>query len=235
MGIECFNEYFDTLLGSEFIFSSTKKRASLGLFIFGLFSFVLAFIFCLMLSLKVGRAILIFSLLGFLAAYFYLGPPLRLCSRGLGEMLIGFVYGPLLTLGSFWLQKPALNLEVLFVSFIPALLLFNLALINEIPDYYQDRLSRKNNIVVRIGRKRAIVLYSLIIFFIFSLLLAGLLFKIFSAKIGLFFLLFPLALKTISVAEKHFEYPSKFMPAIRNTIFIYIFISLGLLLNYLLG
>jgi 1,4-dihydroxy-2-naphthoate polyprenyltransferase len=49
--------------------------------------------------------------------------------------------------GAFW------------ASLIPGLLIMALAVVNAIPDYHQDRLVGKRNLVVRLGRRRGVWLY----------------------------------------------------------------------------
>jgi 1,4-dihydroxy-2-naphthoate octaprenyltransferase len=44
-------------------------------------------------------------------------------------------------------------------SFVPGLLIMALAVVNAIPDFHQDRLVGKRNLVVRLGRHRAVRLY----------------------------------------------------------------------------
>jgi 1,4-dihydroxy-2-naphthoate octaprenyltransferase len=233
LGIETFNEYFDVALGTELVFSQDKIKTPSWIFKLGLTSFAIAFIFALILTLKLGLAILGFALIGFFASFFYLGPPLRLAYRGLGELVIGLSYGPLLTLGSFWVQEPWLYFPALFVSIIVGLLMFALALINEVPDYYQDYLVGKRNIVVRVGQKKAVLLYSIVFLIIFSLFVWGIFLKLFSVKVGLVFLATPLAWQGLSIARKHYNQPQKFIPAIRNAIFLYIIILTGLILTYI--
>ncbi len=60
-----------------------------------------------------------------------------------------------------------------FVSLISELSVFCLAVLNEIPDYYQDMLVGKRNLVVRLGKQKAIVLLKLSLTMLFVLLALG--------------------------------------------------------------
>src|SRR5215831_3197669 len=42
------------------------------------------------------------GLIGVISTYFYVGPPLRLAHRGVGELLVGLNFGPLMTLGTYY-------------------------------------------------------------------------------------------------------------------------------------
>ena len=49
--------------------------------------------------------------------------------------------------------------DALWASLVPGLLIMALAVVNAIPDFHQDRLVGKRNLVVRLGRRRAVWLY----------------------------------------------------------------------------
>ena len=49
--------------------------------------------------------VLIFGIVGVAAALFYQAPPLRLSYRGLGEVAVGFCYGPLIACGTYLVQR----------------------------------------------------------------------------------------------------------------------------------
>ena len=80
--------------------------------------------------------------------------------RGLGELVIGLAYGPWMVLGSLYLHTGAApGWAVVLASLMPGLLIASLAVVNAIPDFHQDRLVGKRNLVVRVGRRRAVWLY----------------------------------------------------------------------------
>lgn len=232
VGVELFNEYFDGKSGGDRIFLEEKPQIPEYFSILGIFVFVLAFFIGLYLTFQIGWPILLFSFLGFLGAYFYVGPPLRWAYRGLGELVIAFSYGPLMVLGSFYLQTRHIDSIAFFVSLLCGLSIFCLALLNEIPDYYQDRLVGKRNLVVRLGRQRALKLLSLSLVSLFILLAVGMLLgKIpLSALVSFFFL--PWMIKSLAVAQKDYEYPQKFIPAINAHIIIYLVITFSLGIGY---
>jgi hypothetical protein len=103
-----------------------------------------------------GWPILAFALLGGAAAIFYVAPPIRWAYRGLGELVIALSYGPWMVLGSLYLHTQRLSWQALAVSLVPGCLIMGLAVVNAIPDFHQDRLVGKRNLVVRLGRRRAV-------------------------------------------------------------------------------
>ena len=59
-----------------------------------------------------------------------------------------------MVLGSLYLHTRALSWGAFAASLVPGLLIMALAVVNAIPDYHQDRLVGKRNLVVRLGRRR---------------------------------------------------------------------------------
>lgn len=233
IGVELFNEYFDAKSGGDRIFLKEKPEIAHYFYPLGILVFILAFFIGLYFVINVGWPVLIFCLLGFLGAYFYVGPPLRWAYRGLGESVIACSYGPFIVLGSYYLQTERIDSLPIFVSLILGLLIFSLAIVNEIPDYFQDKLVGKRNIVVRIGKCNAAKLFSLCLVCIFILLGMGIGFKIIPFLSGLAFLALPFGFKSIKIANKYYDAPEFFLPAIKMAIFTYIIVVSSLGISYL--
>lgn len=233
VGVELFNEYFDAKVGGDRIFLAEEPNIPNYFFALGISVFILAFLIGLYLALNRGWPVLLFSFLGFLGAYFYVGPPLRWAYRGLGELVIALSYGPLMVLGSFYLQAKRITASPILISLILGALIFSLALINEIPDYFQDRLVGKRNLVVRLGRQGAVKLFSFSLACAFILLSVSIIFKK-APNLGILtFLLLPLVLKSITIAKTYYDQPKFFLPAIRTTLFTYIAMVSLLGISYL--
>ncbi|MDZ4673725.1 MAG: prenyltransferase [Gemmatimonadota bacterium] len=88
-------------------------------------------------------------------AYFYHAAPFRLSYRGLGEVAVAVVYGPLVCAGTYLVQRGTVSSDVLWLSLPLALLIGGFLLINEFPDYLADQSAGKRTLVVRLGRRRA--------------------------------------------------------------------------------
>lgn len=233
VGVELFNEYFDAKEGTDRIFSQETLKAPFHYFSIGLLVNFIAFFIGLYLSFKVGWLILLFSFLGFLSAYFYVGPPLRWAYRGLGEIVISLSYGPFMVLGSYYLQTKRLDGKTIFSSLICGLSLFTLAILNEIPDFYQDRLVGKKNLVVRLGRQKSIGIIKLGFILLFCLLALGLVLgKIPQTGLLCFFLL-PWLIKSLIIIQKNYENPRVFLPALNLNLSIYLAIVFSLGIGYL--
>lgn len=233
VGIETFNEYFDSKTGGDRIFSDDFRKVSTGIFVGGIISFTIAFFIALYLALMRGWPIIIFALLGFLAAAFYVAPPIRWSYRGLGEVVIFLAYGPLMVTGSYYLQTQRIDLYPIFISIIPGLLILALALANEVPDFYQDRIVGKRNIVVRIGREKTVFFYSCLLGCFYLVSYLGLWWRKIPFIFVLIFLSLPFAIKYIRIAKEHYNYPKEFIPVIRGTIFLYTISMFLLITSYI--
>ncbi len=95
------------------------------------------------------------GLVGVALAYFYHAPPLMLSYRGMGELAVAIVYGPLIAAGTFLVQRGYLTTEIVLVSIPLGLLISAFLWVNEFPDYRADLAAGKNTLVVRFGRVRA--------------------------------------------------------------------------------
>lgn len=90
-------------------------------------------------------------LLGFLGAFFYSTPPLRLVSTGYGELTTGLVVAGLTPTLAYVLQTGDLH-RLLLMSTTPLVALcFAMIIVFELPDYAADLKHGKRNLMVRLG------------------------------------------------------------------------------------
>ncbi len=223
IGVEAFNEYFDSRMGTDRVFNPADlPPMSGGVLLLGIVAFAGALAIGVYLAVRGGWPILAFALLGGMAAIFYVAPPIRWAYRGLGELVIALSYGPWLVLGSLYLHTQALSWGAFLASLVPGCLIMALAVVNAIPDYHQDRLVGKRNLVVRLGRRRAVWLYV-------GLAAAGLLVVLAGVASGIFpvsclagLLALPLLVASGRSALHSYETPRAFVPAMRSIVGCYL-------------
>ena len=235
VAVELFNEYFDARQGGDRIFSQEQPEIPRWFYKLGILALGLAFIIGLYLTLQTDWLVLLFSFLGFLGAYFYVGPPIKWAYRGFGELVIGLCYGPFMLLGSYYIQTQRIDFVPFFVSVISGLSVFCLAVLNEIPDYYQDMLVGKRNLVVRLGKERAILLLKLGIAGVFALLVLGIILKMIPVLTIVTLMILPWLLKSIKIAEKNYDNPKAFRFAVNTIVVTHIVIILSLGISFLYG
>jgi len=114
--------------------------------------------------------LIIVLILGFLGAFFYSVPPVRLVSSGYGELTTSFLVAFLVPGFAFLLQTGSFH-RLLLVSALPLTALhLAMMLVFEFPDYATDLKFEKETLLVRIGWERGMVMNNLLIFTAFLLL-----------------------------------------------------------------
>ena len=93
----------------------------------------------------------VFGFLGLLAGFCYSASPVALMSLGLGEILIFLAFGPLLTLGTYYVQTGRFTPLGAAVGLPLAFLITAIIWINEFPDLEADLMAAKCHLVARLG------------------------------------------------------------------------------------
>lgn len=228
VGVEAFNEYFDWALGTDRVFQLDPKPVTRKKFYIGVAAFAIALLFAAYLTLQVGIGIALFAAAGFVAAAGYLGPPLRFTYRGLGEIVIALSYGPAMVIGSYYLQVGRIDLAPFVASAVPAIFLFLIAIINEVPDFLQDSLVGKRNLCVRNGREGTIAIYGSMSVVLYMTLVLMVSVDLLPKGSLLIVLTAPLMWRNYFIARKRLEEPLGMRGAIRGTLMVYI-VSMGIL------
>jgi 1,4-dihydroxy-2-naphthoate polyprenyltransferase len=222
VGVEAFNEFFDSRMGTDRVFDpSDAPPMSSAVLWLGVAAFAAALAIGVALAARDGWPILAFAALGGAAAIFYVAPPIRWAYRGLGETVIGLSYGPWMVLGSLYLHTRALSWGALWASLVPGLLIMALAVVNAIPDFHQDRLVGKRNLVVRLGRRRAVFLYLALAAAGLCVVIGGVALDEFPKGSLAALAALPLLLASARQAIHAYESPRHFVPAIRSIVSCY--------------
>jgi 1,4-dihydroxy-2-naphthoate octaprenyltransferase len=114
----------------------------------------------LQFGLNTGPYTIPMGILGIICGFFYSTRPVRLVTKGVGEILIGFCYGWLPIATAFYIQTGYVHPLVHWMGVPVGLTIFNVILLNEFHDYPADQATGKRNILVRLGIERGIILYS---------------------------------------------------------------------------
>ena len=164
-----FNDYFDWKSGTDEAnteyfqaFSGGSRAIELrliserGVLNVGLAASAIAVVIGAVFAAMRGPDILWFGAAGLFSAYFYTAPPLRLVARkGLGELLIGLNFGPLMTAGTVFALTGSVAVIDFLVGLPIGLLTTAILWINEFPDASSDEATGKKHLVVVLGRSAA--------------------------------------------------------------------------------
>lgn len=95
--------------------------------------------------------ILLFCLSAGFLGVFYSAPPLKLAYRGLGEPVIGLIFGPLLMLGVYYSSCGKVSPEVLWISLPLGLMVMNILYTHSFVEKDSDEESNKMTLARLIG------------------------------------------------------------------------------------
>lgn len=199
--------------------------------IIGLYAFAL--ICALYFAFATGIESLYIAGLGAAISIFYSAKPLCLAYRGLGELAMLLGYGPVLTAWAYFVHAGMVTADILLVGIIPGLCMWTMILINEIPDYAEDRAAAKKNLTYRLGTKGAKNLFiaSLVAIYIYigALIAIGVL----PLLASLAFISIPLAVAAARTAHRHYSDPIKVAKANKYMVLIYALSNAAVALAFL--
>lgn len=246
-GLNLTNDYYDYLTGDDVVnktptpFSGGSGLLTKGLlrpkevFFAGIacFGAAVAIGLYLVYALK-GYLLLLIGGIGIFLAFFYTAGPFRIGYTRFGELATGLGFGPIMVLGSYYVQTKQLSWEAFWAS-VPVCVLIALVLyINEFPDYEADRISGKKNTVVSIGKKKATGYYAFFIFLPYLIVAVGAVLRVFPALSLITLLTFPLAVKAAKIVNEHYDSIKELLPANALTIVIHFSFGALFVLAYLL-
>ena len=132
--------------GSRFIQNGVLSERQTFMYGYGLLAAVIPA--GLWLVSQSGPLLLGIGLVGLLCGWAYSSPPLKLQSRGLGEIAITLAWLSIV-IGSDYVQSQSLNSTVLYAGMAYAPLVANVLFVNQIPDRIADAATGKDTLIVR--------------------------------------------------------------------------------------
>ncbi len=106
-----------------------------------------------------GLPVLAFGIVGVFCAFFYTAPPISFGHHSLGEIAMLICFGPVIGLGAFYVQAQTLTWSAFLATLPMGIMLFSMIVINEIPDFEDDRQAGKLTLVARFGKQAGVKLY----------------------------------------------------------------------------
>ncbi len=113
----------------------------------------------LYLAYERGWPILVIGLAGAMGAWFYTCPPINYKYRALGELGVFLLWGPLMVLGAYFVQRQAFSLSALLVSIPFGALVALVLLANNIRDVRTDSRQQIKTLPIVMGQQNGIRLF----------------------------------------------------------------------------
>jgi 1,4-dihydroxy-2-naphthoate octaprenyltransferase len=224
LGLNISNDVFDTLSGADAAnttptqFSGGSRVVHYGLVrlrTLGLLSavFYLAGI-GIGLYLAVERGfwpLLWIGVAGVAISLAYTAPPLRLVHRGVGEIAVALGFGPIMVLGSYFVQAQRLSFEAVFASIPVAILIALVLYVNEIPDRAGDSAAGKRTLPVRLSKDAVIGAYVGAVALTYALIAAGAVTGILPRPTIIALATIPLAIRVTRALRRDYDDPYALM------------------------
>ncbi|MCJ7738749.1 MAG: 1,4-dihydroxy-2-naphthoate octaprenyltransferase [Anaerolineae bacterium] len=232
VGLNMSNDYFDHVSGNDennrelTPFSGGSRVIQEGVVsarqvLAGSVSFYLVGIAIgLYLVLTRGWPLLWLGAIGVFLAFFHNAPPFKLyhLAPGAGELAAGIGCGPLVVLGSYYVQTQRWSSEALWASIPLGLLITAVLYINEFPDYVADRSVGKKTIVVALGRERAAWGYAALLMAAYVSIVVGVVLGTLPYTVLLALLSIPMAYQGIQGVMRFHSDTDKLIPTCAVTI-----------------
>jgi 1,4-dihydroxy-2-naphthoate octaprenyltransferase len=172
---------------------------------------------------------------GMFLSVFYTAPPLRLVHRGLGELCVALGFGPVMTIGAYYVQARAWSWEAIYASLPVAILIALILYVNEVPDRPGDAAAGKRTLPVRLSKDGVIALYGLSVAVAFGLILGGSLSGVIVRPAIIALAAAPLAVPVFRGLQRHYESPYELMPYMGKNIQLHLYTGLLLVAGYLIA
>jgi 1,4-dihydroxy-2-naphthoate octaprenyltransferase len=247
LGLNVANDIFDTLSGADEVnFTPTQFSGGSRVLQYGLVSlrqmvaiaaicYAVAIAIGLVLVAITGLGLLWVGVAGVLISYFYTAPPLRLVHRGLGELCVALGFGPIMTLGAYFVQTGQYALRPLVLSIPVALLVMLILYANEIPDRGADAKAGKRTLVVRMPKAAVLQGYVAGVAAAYLVVIVGVLLGILPWPTLLALLTALLAYQTYEGLRAHYDSPYQLMPYLGKNVKLHLYTGLLLVLGMLLA
>jgi 1,4-dihydroxy-2-naphthoate octaprenyltransferase len=137
---------------------------------------------------------------------------------GIGEMVTGLNFGPLLILGTYYIQVHQLSLVPFIVGLAPGIMTAGILYVNEFPDTDADKGAGRNHLVVRWGKAKAATRLKAILFCAYAIPVAGILAGIVSPFAFVALASVPKALATSRVVSKNYDKVTELIPGMASMV-----------------
>ena len=181
----------------------------------------------LLLAVRAGGGVIVLGMTGLLLAWAYSAPPLRLMSRGLGELTVALVWF-LVVVGADYVQRRQFFIIPASAAAGFALMVAAVLLVNGLPDAPADAQVGKRTLAVRLGPTATALLYGWLVLgaHVWLALSVWLLIPPVPALWGLVSL--PLALAALGWLWRFRHQPQRLKPALALTVAATLLHGLGM-------
>jgi 1,4-dihydroxy-2-naphthoate octaprenyltransferase len=248
LGLNVANDVFDTLSGADAAnVNPTQFSGGSRVILYGLLS--LRQMVALMLGFyAIGAGIGLYlaitrgfwplfgiGLAGLFISVFYTAPPFRFVHRGIGEICVFLGFGPIMSIGAYFVQAKAWSWEAIYASLPVAILIALVLYVNEVPDRPGDAKAGKRTLPVRWTKPTVIAVYAASVITAFALILIGAITGIIPRPTIIALAAIPLALPVYRGLQEFYESPYQLMPRMGKGVQLHMATGLLLVAGYVIA
>ena len=247
LGLNVANDVFDTTSGADAAnvnptqFSGGSRVVHYGLLSLRTIALLSLGFYAAGIAIGVGLAalrgwdLLWLGVAGALLSFFYTAPPLKLVHRGLGEIVVALGFGPIMTLGAYFVQAREYDLEPLLVSIPVGILIALVLYVNEVPDRPADASAGKRTLPVRLSKDVVVNGYAAAVALAFGLIVVFAVTGWIVRPALIAVAAAPLALPVYRALKSSYEQPYALMPAMAKNIQLHLATGVLLLFGYVIA
>ncbi|TMK84380.1 MAG: prenyltransferase [Actinobacteria bacterium] len=248
LGLNVANDVFDTLSGADQAnVTPTQFSGGSRVILYGLLS--MRQMVALMLGFyAVGAGIGLYlavtrgfwplfwiGVAGLFISLFYTAPPFRFVHRGIGELTVFLGFGPIMTIGAYYVQARAWSWEAIYASLPVGILVALILYVNEVPDRPGDAAAGKRTLPVRWSKDAVIAVYALAVAAAFGLIAGGAIAGVIPRPCILAVLAAPMAVPVYHALREHYDSPYRLMPFMGTNVQLHMATGMVLILGYVIA
>jgi 1,4-dihydroxy-2-naphthoate octaprenyltransferase len=182
-----------------------------------------------------GWGLLAIGAVGVFLSLAYSAPPLKLVHRGVGEVVTALGFGPVTTLGTYYVCAQRWSWEAFYVSLPVAVFISLILYVNEIPDRAGDAAVGKRTLPVRWPKERVITGFVAGALVAYALIIGGAVAGITPAWTLIALVTIPMAGLVHRGLVEHYDRPYELMKAMQTNIALHFVTGLLLLTGYIVA
>lgn len=248
LGLNVANDVFDTMSGADQAnVTPTQFSGGSRVILYGLLSLrqmVLMMVGFYALAVGIGLylaaatdfwPVFWLGVAGVFVSLFYTAPPFRFVHRGMGELMVGLGFGPIMTMGAYYVQAQRWSWEAVYVSLLVGILIALVLYVNEVPDRPGDGAAGKRTLPVRLSKEAVIGVYAAAVAVAFGLIAGGAIAGAIARPTLIALLAIPLAGQVHRGLREHYESPYQLMAYMGKGVQLHMATGLLLLAGYVIA
>ncbi len=153
---------------------------------------------------------------------------------GIGELIVGLNFGPLLFLGTYYLQTKSIALEPILVGIPLGILVTGILYINEFPDTAADMEKGRRHLVARWGKAKAASRFRVLVASAYVIIVIGVVARVVTPLALISLVALPKAWTATRILGENHDKIAELIPGMASMVMATLWTGLLLLVGYLI-